>query len=144
MVLVFHAVYIAFYPMHKFNSVFFFFCCICFPFWGLADNFDDVANAIKTGNAKDVAKYFNTNVELTVLDNEGVYSKQQAEIILKSFFAQNPPKSVIIQHRGASAQQGARFAVAIYESVQSKYRTYIFMKDSGSGMMINELRFEKE
>jgi hypothetical protein len=82
-------------------------------------------------------------VELTVLDNEGVYSKPQAEVILRNFFAQNPPKSVTINHRGSSAQ-GSKYAIATYECQKGKYRAYIFMKDSGAGMMIQELRFEKE
>jgi hypothetical protein len=109
-----------------------------------ADTFDDVAEAIKHANAKEVAQYFNSSVELTVLENEGVYSKQQAEVILRNFFTQNPPKSVTISHRGASAQ-GSKYAIATYECQKGKYRAYIFMKDSGSGtMMIQELRFEKE
>ena len=116
---------------------------LCSPLLTLADTFDEIAAAIKSGNAKEISKYFNANVELTVLANEGVYSRQQAEIILKSFFAQHPPKNIVIQHRGSSAQ-GARYAIATYESNQSKFRTYIFMKDSGTGLMIHELRFEKE
>lgn len=108
-----------------------------------ADTFDDVAMAIKGANAKEVAQYFNSTVELTVLDNEGVYSKQQAEVILKNFFTANPPRSVVINHRGSSAQ-GSRYAIATYECQQGRFRAYIFMKDSGSGMVIQELKFEKE
>jgi hypothetical protein len=108
-----------------------------------ADTFDDVVNAIHAADARKVAKYFSTSVELTVLQDEGVYSKQQAEVILKSFFAQHPPKSVVINHRGSSAQ-GSRYAIATYDCAQGKYRTYIFMNDSGNGMFIQELKFEKE
>lgn len=109
----------------------------------LADNFDDVVTAIKNSNAREVAGHFNSTVELTVLNSEGVYSKQQAEIILKNFLAANPPKNVTIQHKGSSAQ-GSKYAIAVYECQQGKYRAYIFMKDSGAGMLIHELRFEKE
>jgi len=108
-----------------------------------ADIFDDVLNTLKAGNAKQLSTYFNNSVELTVPGSEGVYSKQQAEIILKSFFAQNPAANVIRQHDGASAQ-GAKYAIAVYESARSTYRAYIFMKDSGSGFKIHELRFEKQ
>jgi hypothetical protein len=108
-----------------------------------ADNFDDVANALKTGNAREVANYFNNNVALTILTEEGIYSKQQAEVMMRNFFAQRPPKNVTIQHRGASAQ-GARYAVAVYECAEGKYRAYIFMKNAGNGMLIHELRIEKD
>jgi len=108
-----------------------------------ADTFDDVAIAIKSANAKEVSKYFNSSVELTMIESEGVYSKQQAEVILKNFFLQNPPSAVVINHRGSSAQ-GAKYAIATYECPKGKFRAYIFMKDSGSGMLIQELRIEKE
>jgi hypothetical protein len=108
-----------------------------------ADTFDEVAVAIKNANVKEVSRFFNTSVELTVLDNEGVYSKSQAEVILRNFFTQNPPVNVTINHRGSSAQ-GSKYAIATYECQKGKYRAYIFMKDSGSGMTIQELRFEKE
>lgn len=108
-----------------------------------ADTFDDVLAAMKTSNAKAVSTYFNTNIELTVPGSEGVYSKQQAEIILRSFFNQFPPTNITIQHKGSSGQS-AQYVIAIYESAKSKYRAYIFMKDSGSGFKIHELRLEKE
>jgi ribosome biogenesis GTPase A len=118
-------------------------CCLLLVLVLHADTFDEVIAAIKTSNTKDIAKHFNNNVELTVLNKEGVYSKQQAEIILKNFFAENPPKNVTLQHKGSSAQ-GSRYAIAIYESTQSKYRVYIFMKETGGYASIHELRFEKE
>lgn len=108
-----------------------------------ADTFDDVVNALKQSNAKDVSKFFNSTVELTVVNTEGVYSKPQAEMILKDFFAANPPKTVTIQHRGSSSQ-GSKYAIANYTTAQGKYRVYIFMKESAGGMLIHELRFEKE
>jgi pyridoxal/pyridoxine/pyridoxamine kinase len=108
-----------------------------------ADTFDEVVIAIKSANSAEVAKYFNSNVELTILTSEGVYSKQQAEIIVKNFFNANPPKNVVIQHKGSSAQ-GSKYAIANYECAQGKYRVYIFMKESAGKMLIHELRFEKE
>lgn len=109
----------------------------------LADGFDDVVTAIKNSNAKEISKFLNTSVELTINNNEGVYSKQQAEMLLKKFFTQNAFKSITIQHRGSSAQ-GAKYAIADYETSQGKYRVYIFMKDAGNGLFVHELRFEKE
>jgi hypothetical protein len=113
------------------------------PMAVFADGFDDVIASMRYGNAGVVAKYFNSNVELTLLENEGVYSKQQAEIMLRNFFAQYPAKNIMIQHRGSSAQ-AAKYAIAIYEANNGKFRVYIFMKDSGAGLMIHELRIERE
>lgn len=108
-----------------------------------ADVFEDIINQLKNGNATGVAKYFNQSIELTILETEGVYSKQQAEMMLRRFINSNQPKNVALQHKGASSK-GAMYAIAIYESSGGRYRTYIFMKDSGNGMMINELRIERD
>lgn len=113
------------------------------PFLSKADQFDDVIAYMKAANSSGISKMMNTNVELTLVENEGMYSRQQAEMMLKNFFNQNPAKSVVVQHRG-SAAQGAKYAIAIYESNGIKYRAYVFMKDSGTGLLIHELRFEKE
>lgn len=108
-----------------------------------ADVFDDVVNGLKTQNAKEVAKYLNGNVDLTINNQEGVYSKQQAEMMIKNFLVQNPPKTVTVQHRGSSAQ-GAKYAIANYETEQGKFRVYIFMKMVGAQMLVHEMRIEKE
>lgn len=108
-----------------------------------ADVFDDVVNWLKALNAKEVSKYFNANVDLTINNQEGVYSKQQAEMMIKNFLAQHPPKNIVVQHRGASAQ-GAKYAIANYETEQGKFRVYIFMKMAGDQMLVHEMRIEKE
>ena len=113
------------------------------PFAAWADGFDDIMLAMKNGQASGITRFFNSNVELTLLDNEGIYSKLQAEQVLKSFFNAHPPKSVNIQHRGSSAQ-GAKYAIAVYEATNGKFRTYIFMKDNGNGLQVNEFKIERE
>ncbi len=108
-----------------------------------ADSFDDIMQAMKSGQTSGITKFFSNNVELTLLDNEGIYSKQQSEQMLKNFFAQHPPKNVNVQHKGSSAQ-GAKYAIITYEASNGKFRTYIFMKDNGSGLQVNEFRIERE
>lgn len=108
-----------------------------------ADGFDEIAAAMKAGNVGGVTKFFGSHVELTLADNEGIYSKQQAEQMLKTFFAQHPPKNVTIQHKGSSAQ-GAKYAIIIYEAGNGKFRSYVFMKDNGKGLQVNEFKMERE
>jgi hypothetical protein len=108
-----------------------------------ADSFDDIMVAMKNAQTPGVIKFFSNNVELTLLENEGIYSKQQSEQMLKNFFAQHPPKNVNIQHKGSSAQ-GAKYAIITYEASNGKFRTYIFMKDNGHGLQVNEFRIERE
>lgn len=120
------------------------FLCLLSLSWSVqANNFDDVLVQLKAGNASGLVRMFNSNVELTLLASEGIYSKQQAEVMLKNFFSQHPPKQVVLQHKGTSSK-GAMYAIMIYESNSAKFRTYIFMKDNGNGMQINEFRIERD
>ena len=69
----------------------------------LMDISDDVSAAVKTGNSGNVAKFFSTNVDLKILDKEDVYSKAQAELILRDFFAKNQVKAFTVIHKGTSS-----------------------------------------
>ena len=62
---------------------------------------EDIATALKTGNSKSLALHFGSTVDMTILEKEDVYSKAQAEIILKQFFAKHQPKSFKIMHQFA-------------------------------------------
>ena len=109
-----------------------------------ADVFDDIGSAIRTGDARQIARYFNNNVDLTVFNQEEVYSKAQAEMVLKDFFSKNSPKSFTIIHRGVS-KEGARYAIGTLTTTQGQnIRTFFFFKESGGMAYIQELRFEKE
>ena len=63
---------------------------------------EDIASAFRSGEAKQVSKFFGTNIDLVLLDKEDVYSKSQAELILKEFFSKNKPKAFSIVHTGVS------------------------------------------
>ena len=127
--------------MKKFALVFLLVCSI--PFLSKADGFDDIMLAMRNSQTANITKFFSNNVELTLLENEGIYSKQQSEQMLKKFFMQHPPKKVSIQHKGSSAQ-GAQYAIITYEATNGKFRAYIFMKDNGNGLQVNEFRIERE
>ena len=114
------------------------------PVEPVLDISDDVASALKTGNAASVAKFFSASVDMKILDKEDVYSKAQAELILKDFFAKNAIKSFAIMHKGTS-KTGDQFAIGTYESSSGKkFRTYCLFKKEGPGMTIQQLRFEPQ
>ena len=48
---------------------------------------DDIINAIKTSNSAQIAKEFDNTVEISLPSKSNTYSKGQAEVILKDFFA---------------------------------------------------------
>ena len=114
------------------------------PVEPLLDISDDVAAAVKTGNAASVSKFFSANVDLKILDKEDVYSKAQAELILKDFFAKNPIKSFAVIHKGTS-KNGDQFAIGTFESANGKkFRSYFLFKKEGAALTIQQLRLEEQ
>src|SRR5688572_2217602 len=60
--------------------------------------------AFKAGNATKIASYFAENVDLSILETENLYSRSQAEQILKNFFTKHKPSEFTIVHKGKSGQ----------------------------------------
>lgn len=103
-----------------------------------ADMFDDIGRHIKAGNAGALAGFFNSTLELSIGEQDDAYSKSQAEMMLRDFFAKNPPKNFTISHKGSSGA-GTRYANGLYESSTGNFKVYVLLK----GNLINELRFER-
>ena len=116
---------------------------LSFVFAGPADIIDKTVELIKQGNVNELAKSFSSTLELTVLDQENVYSNVQAEVILTNFFKNNQPKSVTILHRIAS-NPNYRFAVLILATNNGAYRISLSLKNVNGRFELNELRIETE
>lgn len=101
---------------------------------------DEVVNAMKTGNASQMAKYFDATIEISMPDKSNSYSKTQAEIILKDFFTNNPVKSFQIIHKGENA--GSQYCIGTLTTKNGDFRTTIFMKQKGTAQLLQEIRFE--
>ena len=69
----------------------------------------DVVAAIRGGNASQLSKYFDSRVDLSLPGKSDNYSKSQAEMILKDFFANNNVKNFIVKHKGE--QNGSEFCI---------------------------------
>lgn len=108
------------------------------------DVFEDIANSLRSGDSKAVSRFFGNTVDLTIINQEEVYSKMQAEQILREFFSKNTPRSFTIIHQGLS-KEGSRYAIANLITVQGiTYRTYFYVKTQGGTSIIQELRFMRE
>ena len=105
------------------------------------DIITEIGNAIKSGKAINVSKYFNSTLDLATPNNEGTYSKIQAELILKDFFTKNPPTSFTLNHKGSSTD-GSLYAIGTYVSNIGSYRTYFLLKKVSNNYLIQKLEFE--
>lgn len=114
-----------------------------FSLIAVADIFDEIALAIKSGNSREIAKYFGARVELKINNTENIYSKAQAELLLRDFFEKNPPVSFVIKHKSSSSK-GLQYVIGYLQTTTGKFRTYILCKEIENEIFIQELQFEKE
>lgn len=108
------------------------------------DIYDEVANAIRSGDSRQLAAFFGNSIDLSIGQQEDVYSKAQAELILRDFFLKNPPKSFQLVHKGAS-QEGMVYAIGNLQTNGNKnFRVSFYLKNSGGKHILQELRIETE
>ena len=88
---------------------------------GQADVIDQVKETIKAGSAKELSKYLNQTVDVTLDGNVQSYSKAQAEFVFRDFFKQHPPSEFSIIHQGSS-KGGQPFAIGQFKSGEETYR----------------------
>lgn len=103
---------------------------------------DGISTAIKNGNSSALSKYFNTKIELTINNRDEIYSREQAGLIIKDFFANHVPNNFVILHKGG--KEGARYAIGSLTTSNEEYRVTILLKVIDNQSYIHQLRIEKE
>jgi hypothetical protein len=101
---------------------------------------DDVINALKAGNAQELSKYIDNNVEISLPDKTDNYSKTQAVMVLKDFFNNNGVTGFDVQFKGENG--GGQYCIGNLKTKSGVYRTTVFMKVKDNKQVIKEIRFK--
>lgn len=104
---------------------------------------DDIATAVRSGNPATICKFFIANIDMKLIDKEEVYSKQQAEMILKDFFIKHPVKKYTVAHNWGS-NNGSQYAIGTLETAKGKFKTYYAYKASGPKPGVTQFKIENE
>lgn len=70
-----------------------------------------ISSSFKGNDAKSLATLFSERLEVSVLGQSGIYSKNQAEQLFKTFFASHRVKQMSLIHR-TTEQNNDRFLIA--------------------------------
>lgn len=101
---------------------------------------DDVIGALKSGNAQELSKYIDDNIEISLPDKSDNYSKPQAVMVLKDFFNNNGVTGFEVQFKGENG--GSQFCVGKLTTKSGSYRTTVFMKTKNGKQLVKEIRFQ--
>lgn len=101
---------------------------------------DGVISALKSGNAPELSRYFDDNVELTLPVKTDSYSKAQAQLVLRDFFANNGGvKNFELKHKGDSP--GGHYCIGTLQTKSGNFRGHVFLKTKGNKEVVKEIRF---
>lgn len=106
-------------------------------------NLETINNYILNANAESLTNHFSKTIDLSIIDQEGIYSQTQAKIILDDFFQEYPPAEYTVKHTGGN-KNNTHFAIGKLVSKTKIFRTHILYSLIDNQLEIIELRFELE
>lgn len=107
-------------------------------------NLEAITNALNTGDADALSKFFADNVEISIQEKEQVYAKAKAIDVVRTFFNTNKPKSFSQVHKGTSRENSDQYCIGNLTAANGTYRVYLYLKVNGNNLSIQEMRFDKE
>ena len=107
-------------------------------------NFTPMKDALKTGSAKELAKYFNASIDLNLEGEVTTYSKAQAEFVLRDFFKKHVPTDFAIVHQGGSKTGDLQFMIGKYQCGSDSYDVLMRVREVDKIFLIHWLSFTKE
>lgn len=97
--------------------------------------------AFNKADANLLISEFSDPIDLHLVDKKGLYSKQQALLILTDFFKTNIGLVYTRKHEGGSKSK-SRFEIGELKNKEHQYRTYILYREQANSLQIIELRIE--
>jgi hypothetical protein len=115
---------------------------VFFSSFNTTRSIDDVLAALRSGNASQLAKYFDSRVDISLPNKSDNFSRNQAEMILKDFFASNEVKNFQVKHKGEN--NGSQFCIGLLQTRNGNFRTKLYMKQKGDQQVVQEIAFQAE
>ena len=104
---------------------------------------DKIAEAFKAGDSAGLAAYFKANVDLSILEEDDLYSKANAEKKLATFFQNHPVSSFSILHEGQS-NNGLQYTIGSLETSNGTFRVSFYVKEENGQAFIQQIMIDEE
>ena len=109
-----------------------------------AQSLGEITKALGSGDTQALAAMMDAEVELSLLEDENLYSRDQAVQKLSAFFSAHPPSGFSQVHQGSSKSDDAEYCIGNLATKDGSYRVYIYIAKKGDRMVLQELRFDRE
>lgn len=106
-----------------------------------ASGIDDVIRSLQNGGASAISRYFDENVDITLIERSNRYSKSQAQMVLRDFLNNHPVLGFELGRRGESA--GREFCTGILKTTKGNFRATMVVRQRSGRSLLQEIRIEK-
>ncbi len=113
------------------------------PLQAQADVINNVRDALKSGSSRELSKYLNNTVEISINGEQTSYSRNQAEFVLKEFFTKYPPKDFRYVHQGSS-KEGVKYTIGTLVHERGEFRVVMLIKQFGGSYLVDKIDFNRE
>lgn len=96
--------------------------------------------AFQTGEVITLTPIMAPQVELHLPEQEGIYNRTQAVVILKNFLTSHQIRSFSLLHQGMGGPDAFYF-IGVAQG-DEPYRVYVFQKNTADGPVIQEIRID--
>jgi len=100
-----------------------------------------VKNDLNTGNIKDLSSYFTDNIDISINDIDAIYSRSQAEMVLKKFFTNNKVIQYKTEHAGNSSADN-QYIIGKMNTENGTYRVTYFVTTENNQLKIKQFNIE--
>ena len=105
------------------------------------DVFVPIGKYIVHGDAESLSAWFADNLEISVISPMSNCSKNQAKLIMKSFFEDYTPRSFEISHK--AGRPNMKYALGVLSAGGENFNVTIFVRSKGDDYLIQQLKIEK-
>lgn len=100
-----------------------------------------IIHAFEVGDAKELSNYMSNNIELKILEEINVASKNQAVRLLQDFFKSNKPTSFSVSYEGS--KKDSRYGMGTLKTKKGNFKVNLYFMDGGKKKLIYYLSIEK-
>lgn len=102
-----------------------------------------ITQALNSGDIDALGTFFDDSIELSILEEEGIYNKAQALQKVRRFLSQSKVNSFTEVHQGASRSSDAQYVIGNIATAADTYRVYLYLSNNNGKTIIQELRFDR-
>ena len=104
--------------------------------------YESIEKAFESNNEAALATYCGEKVLMSVLGEEGVYSRSQAQLVLKNYFSKWPSGTFKFYFKGKESSEGS-FCIGKYICGFNEFRVTINFKNVNQKYVIESLDVDK-